>query len=993
MKQLKFTRLLKTMLLASFMGLIGQSVWAYDIVSYPLTGNVTSTSADVPANAGKSFTTTAGAISYPSGIAQNTGWNGGGKYWQTATFSTFGYHTIGVSAVMSSDNNIGPRDFRLDYSLNGGTSWSATAVATYSITAATGTAYTANLPQACQNQASVMLRWTNTSTIAVNKIAAGTVTALGKSYISTVSVTGYTPSVPATQAHNITIVSRTPTTITVGWTKGGNNDSVVVMMNTTNSFTPLPVNDQSFTAITGTYTSGRQIIYVGTKSEITISVNSATDQYYFRVFDFIPNNGMDRYITTSSDDVGTVVIKNPVLCALEVITINPAISIKLTTATMGATITPTKKSTISQRAIYWDINPGVTELTGNKLSDNINADQSFSFPDEVVNRGTTIYFVASVTNASGTIWSSESSFNNVPVFTGTGNWEDGTKWNVQQVPGANGDVPYVSGIDSGDSPIINGNCTLTSSNEVDNLTINSAKKLTINTAVGMNVVGDLTNSNTNGAGILIKSASSVANGSLTYGTESIGTNATVEMYTKSYMTALPSVDHYNKWQFFGIPVNSVTVGNSFNGYPERVRKYNEANVTATSGHPEIADYGLWSPADALESQVGESSTMTAGQTLVPIDGYEVVQPSSKTYSFSGILNHGDFSKDLGKTLGADWAGYHILANPFPAALNISGLTFGSNLDAVVYLYNSGSRLDWATNNGGHDYGVAGVDGLLPGQYVASNGANAGVLGIPSQIPSMQGFCVLSNGNTNNTFGMPYSAVMTNNTAQRAPSSVQTEKVATRIDVFGTYFADRMWIFTEPTCTRNFDNGFDGYKLTGSSLTPQIYAMETSDDYQIDAVNDMNNTYLGFKAGLDTELKLRFTHQNVALTYGSIYLVDLVANKTIDITASGTEYSFTATAADATKRFKIITQTTGTTTPTENNAKLKMYNTQEAIFIQNFTDNTATYMLYNVSGKLMQRVSVNANSIKTISTKDLNAGVYIAKSETETEKVTQRFIIR
>ena len=567
------------------------------------------------------------------------------------------------------------------------------------------------------------------------------------------------------------------------------------------------------------------------------------------------------------------------------------------------------------------------------------------------------------------------------------NWNTAGRWDHDTIPTRNLHTAVLVYVD--------GNCQITAAAESNNLTIKAAHssitpKLSVNTGQALNVVGLLTNSGAASA-LVIRSAVDVPNGTLTFGS---GTpSGTVEMYTKSYMTSVPPSVHQNKWQFFGIPVNSVTVGNSFAGYPERVRKYYEPNITAVTAHPEIPDYGLWIPADTHESQIGESTTMTAGQSLVPIDGYEVVQPSSKTYSFSGVLNHGDFSKDLPKTSGADWSGFHIVANPFTAAIDISKLSFGSNLDAAVYLYNSGSRADWETNNGGHDYGVEGVDGILPGQYVASNLAFAGVLGTPQQIPSMQGFCVLSNGNTNNTFGMPYSSVMTNNTAQRAPRSIKSEKVGTRIDVIGANFADRMWIFTEPTCTHNFDNGFDGYKLSGSALTPQIYAMEADNDYQIDAVNDMNNTYLGFKVGLDTDLKLKFTHQNAESYYGSIFLVDLVANKTIDITVSGTEYTFSSVSNSATKRFKIITQTTGTTAPTDNTDKLKMFNSENAIYVQNNTGNTANYMLYNVSAKLMQRVSVDANSIKTISTIGLNSGVYIAKSETETVKVTQRFIIR
>jgi len=78
---------------------------------------------------------------------------------------------------------------------------------------------------------------------------------------------------------------------------------------------------------------------------------------------------------------------------------------------------------------------------------------------------------------------------------------------VNQVPGTNGDVPYISGNTPGDSPIINGNCTLTASNEVDNLTINPSKNTTINAGNSLNVVGTF-NYNAGTSGILIKSSSS-----------------------------------------------------------------------------------------------------------------------------------------------------------------------------------------------------------------------------------------------------------------------------------------------------------------------------------------------------------------------------------------------------------------------------------------------------------------------------------------------------
>ncbi|MEI6052331.1 MAG: hypothetical protein WCQ44_06485 [Opitutaceae bacterium] len=355
-------------------------------------------------------------------------------------------------------------------------------------------------------------------------------------------------------AGQILTVGGTPTVNIVGvtWTGGTGGlititrDSVVVMMNTTNDFTPLPVSNQTFTAMNGTYTSGRQVIYVGTKSTFTVNVPSATDQYYFRAFDFQTNNGMTRYITTSSLDG---VVLNPILCDLEDITLN-ASTFKLTRATLGATIKIPKKSSITEKGIYWSYSPGVSEADI-PLQDFNDTDGSFSFPDEVIGRGVTIYYKGYATNQSGTIWTAEASLNNTPIFSGTGIWDNATRWNVQEVPGSHGDATYG---DVADSPIINGTCTQTVSHDVTDLTINAGKSLQINAAIEMNVTGTLTN-DAGVSGILIKSSSSAANGSLKFANGS--PSARVEMYSKANWNLSNPVNNKYKWQFFGIPVKTI----------------------------------------------------------------------------------------------------------------------------------------------------------------------------------------------------------------------------------------------------------------------------------------------------------------------------------------------------------------------------------------------------------------------------------------------------
>ena len=960
----------------AFAILMGQNAWGQTMVGYTLASALTAT-----AGTGGNFSTTATFSSYTSGL-KTTGWNTPNHYNATGTFSTIGYYNIRVNAVMSSESG-GPTAFVLEYNINGA-GWLSTGItelvgdptATGAITvSASAVNKGRTLPVSCSNQASVQVRWRQTNNA----------TLIGKAHtIALVSVYGTSVETPVTQAHHLSFISITPTTITVSLSPG-NGDRRIILINTSNTFPSTMANDYNPSA-TPTYPlleqGASKVIYNGSGSTVLVTVPTSTQELWFRVYDYTYNGGVTRYVNDETWGLGAF---NPRKCALATITATAATNIKLISAGLGANITSTP-SPVLNRGIVWNLTGDVIE-TDNPAADGGTTigNYSLDFPDVIqgfpnIPRGSKIYYKGWVENESGTIYSNELNFTNYPVFEVAGNWETALNWNVKEVPGLTGPANYGSDGSVDDNPTINAACTLTASNSVTDLTINNS--LAINTAKTMNVVGTL--SNTNGtSGILIKSAAGVANGSLIYA-NGVGINATVEMYSKAFQQTVSPTSHKNKWQYFGIPVTGLTVSSTFGLYPERVRKYNETNITANTAHPEIPNYGLWYPADANESTDSESTTMGQLESLVPIDGYEVVQPSDKTYTFAGELNHGDMSKALPKTLGADWSGSHILANPFPAALDITGLTFGLNLDAAVYLYNSGSLSDWTSNNGQN------ADGTSAGQYTASSGIYAGQLGTPHQIPSMQGFMVFSNGNDNNTFGMPYSAVIGNTKAQRAPAV--NSIVGTRIDVIGTSFSDRMWLFTEPTATRAFDNGFDGYKILGSALTPQLYAMESDGDYQIDAVKDINNTYLGFKAGQDKNLKMIFTHQNLASNYGSVYLVDLVANKTVDITASGTEYAFAAeTTLPTVKRFKIVTQTTAIKNPSAG-SQIKLVSSQSSVIVSNPTNEVGSLVIYNLSGSAMQTIRFDANGVITFPI-NLGKGVYVAKATTATEEVTEKLIIR
>ncbi|WP_298222611.1 YDG domain-containing protein, partial [Flavobacterium sp.] len=157
--------------------------------------------AGIAANNGKTITTVGGVgtLTYnvtsgsTTSAASGAGWNSGSgtKYW-LIDIATTGYSDLKLSSLQRSSGT-GPKDFKVQYSVNGGTNWfdvtGSTVVVGNNWT--TGVLSDIALPSACDNQASVRLRWIMTSNTASSP---GTVAAAGTSAIDSIVITGRPPS-------------------------------------------------------------------------------------------------------------------------------------------------------------------------------------------------------------------------------------------------------------------------------------------------------------------------------------------------------------------------------------------------------------------------------------------------------------------------------------------------------------------------------------------------------------------------------------------------------------------------------------------------------------------------------------------------------------------------------------------------------------------------------------------------------------------------------
>jgi len=464
-----------------------------------------------------------------------------------------------------------------------------------------------------------------------------------------------------------------------------------------------------------------------------------------------------------------------------------------------------------------------------------------------------------------------------------------------------------------------------------------------------------------------------ANGSLIF--QNTGpVYGTVEMYSKAAASIANPPSSY-KWQFFGIPLHALSSASpTFDGGYVRQMHENDS-----PSHWE---------------QLSNSSGLT------PFTGYEITQLAARTYIFQGQLENSNFpATKMQYTSVASYPGQNLIGNPYTAAIEISNIGLGAKMYKTVYIYNTGSKSDWTTNGSGIEPNDS-THASLAGQYTAIPYALAGKAGLQHQIPSMQAFLVKAMSNdATATLSIPYSSVVADSVPQRTKgliSKTSSGNIYTIIDVKGSRFSDRMWLFTDPDCSHGFDNGWDGEKVLGSYLTPQIYAMETDGDYQVNSVEDVNNTYIGFQAGEDSLYTLTFSHQNLGLKYGNVYLVDSVKHKTIDITTSGTKYTFLSLPTDnIIKRFKIITNqdiSTNNTSPRTERNQLNVFSSQHTIFIDNQSDNEGSLSLYDISGRFIQKFKFSPSGITTLRT-DLSSGSYLVKAITKNQTVSKQLLLQ
>ena len=300
----------------------------------------------------------------------------------------------------------------------------------------------------------------------------------------------------------------------------------------------------------------------------------------------------------------------------------------------------------------------------------------------------------------------------------------------------------------------------------------------------------------------------------------------------------------------------------------------------------------WSEQNGWEKQASEQLTPFAGYVFTQNKGTASSPQAEFDITATPIVE----DKTITLTCTSNgMRGGNVFANSYLAPIDVAKIVPEDDLegiDGAFYLFNSGSWTQWQ-NNGGATNQMTG-DGTSPGQYYAITPGSAAMIDASQDqttIPPMQGVYVVALNNAakikldyaKHVFGADASSK-----PMRAPQRQDDNFKRVRLQVSGKNSgADRMYVIQHNECTSGYDNGYDAKNMPVASQV-SIYTSEVEGQMEISVSNKIDSTYIGFRAGADSEYTLRIT----SVVGERLYLKDL-DNQTLISVYDGEEYTFSA----------------------------------------------------------------------------------------------------
>lgn len=373
------------------------------------------------------------------------------------------------------------------------------------------------------------------------------------------------------------------------------------------------------------------------------------------------------------------------------------------------------------------------------------------------------------------------------------------------------------------------------------------------------------------------------NGTLIMNDASGENKAYVQMYSKA-VKGSPTT-----WQYIGIPHSDV--GNAMDNY------YDSWLYS-------------WSPSAGWE-------VVLRGAAVTPWTGYCITYPTfGHTYEMTGTLVA---TADVDIDVPAN--SYQIIGNSWVAPIQIANFEdedFG-DIPKTVYFFNTGSDTG---GSGTVSENATGETRWAAGTYVAVPIHMAEYTDEDKIIPSMQGFYVGNTGSAG-TLHLDYDKLVrqrgVSNYIQgqmHAPRRIakgSNDPVMLKMIVRGSRYDDRLIVAEREDFTKGHDDGWDGAKWDGSTISPTIWSQNDEGGVEsVTATPDMEGTIIGFRAGEDNEYTFHFEYDDMA---EPLFLLDMDERMYVRILNDVT-YTFTCADKGEHNRFLLTRKAPGIPTGCE-----------------------------------------------------------------------------
>ena len=371
----------------------------------------------------------------------------------------------------------------------------------------------------------------------------------------------------------------------------------------------------------------------------------------------------------------------------------------------------------------------------------------------------------------------------------------------------------------------------------------------------------------------------------------------------------------------------------------------------------------------------------SGTSLEPFVGYALTQDQAQRGEFEIIATPIFSNKKIDLTLTSNGMnGDNLFVNSYLSPIDVARIdpnTDYSGIEGTFYLFNSGSWKNWQE---GDPNSV--TVGNSPGQYFAITPGSAALIDAnedQTTIPPMQGAYVIAQ--TNDAWinldykKHVYDVTSSMNRPMRAPQENDEDFMRVRLQVNSDNSgADRMYVIQYGECTSGYDNGYDARNILVEGQA-NLYTHEIDGQMEISVSDNINETYIGFSAGSDSEYTLRFTS-----VVGELYLKDL-ETETIMAIMDGEEYTFYATPNTKNdRRFLLFDhkpeQSGGVSTDVENVYSTKAWIADNVVYVTNAPIN-ADLVVYTMSGVVVTSL-VTTTPYTTIDVANMPTGVYMLR---------------